>query len=74
VVPLSIHSFYLRKVTSMSNQRISADRYTKQQLGIKGNSITAEEAKQVQNKVSDSKEFKAVKEKDELVIKRVIRD
>jgi hypothetical protein len=54
--------------------RVSADRVTREQLGIKEDEITDSQAKQVVERIADKPDFKAGLSNDRLVIQRFLRD
>ena len=54
--------------------RVSADQYTKEQLGLTEDEITDSKAKQVCEKIANDKNFKVGISNDQLVIQRFLRD
>jgi hypothetical protein len=57
----------------MTDVKVSADKHTREKLGLK-NTASEQEAQRIQQETNNSKEFRAAKEKDQLVVKRVLRD
>jgi hypothetical protein len=53
---------------------VSADHVTKVQLGIKEDSVTDSEARQICEKIGDDGRYKASLSNNQLVIQRFIRD
>jgi hypothetical protein len=54
--------------------KVSADRYTKEQLGISEDEVTDSRARQICEKIAEDKGFKAGLSNDKLVIQRFLRD
>ena len=54
--------------------RVSADKATREQLGLSEDEITDSKAKQVCEQIRDNKNFKAGLSSDQLVIQRFLRD
>jgi hypothetical protein len=54
--------------------KVSADRFTKEALGITEDEITDSKARQVCEQVADNRNYKVGLSNDKLVIQRFIRD
>jgi hypothetical protein len=54
--------------------RVSADNWTKEQLGIKEEEITEDHARKICEKLIDNKNYKLGLSQDKLIIQRYIRD
>jgi hypothetical protein len=52
---------------------VSADKHTREKLGLK-DTASKQEAQRIQQETNNSKEFRAAQERDQLVVKRVLRD
>jgi hypothetical protein len=66
----------IRQTNSKENGmvRVSADRHTKEQLGIDEEEITDTRARQICEKIAEDRNFKAGLSNDKLVIQRFLRD
>jgi len=54
--------------------KVSADRKTREELGITEDQITDSQARQVCEKIADNRNFKAGLSNDQLIIQRFLRD
>jgi hypothetical protein len=54
--------------------RVSADKTTREQLGINDDEVTDFKARQICEKIADDRNFKAGLSNDKLVIQRFLRD
>jgi hypothetical protein len=54
--------------------KVSADKHTKEQLGIDEEEVTDARARQICEKIAEDRNFKAGLSNDKLVIQRFIRD
>jgi hypothetical protein len=54
--------------------KVSADQYTREQLGLTEDEITDSRARQVCEQIRDNNNFKSALSADKLVIQRFIRD
>ena len=54
--------------------KISADKFTREQLGITEDEITDTKAKQVVEQLSDNKNYQVALSADRLVVQRFLRD
>ena len=54
--------------------RVSADKFTREQLGITEDEVTDSKARQVVEQLGDNKNYKLSLSTDKLVIQRFIRD